>query len=143
MADLRSSLTAAIDYVREAIRSPKDELDRWERAIRFVSDVAVLGAQQLRTDRAPQAAAALAYRTLFGLLPVLVLGTLLVRALGGFERLEAGLAEWASESGLDEVAVQQSTDAGPRRPRASTSGSSRSWRPRGSSTSPPSPGSAC
>lgn len=44
--------------------------------------------QQIRTSQAPEMAANLAFRTLFGMLPVLVVGTVLTRAILGDEFLD-------------------------------------------------------
>jgi membrane protein len=73
--------------VRHLVTQPRDDLGRWERALLFPYDLCRYGARQLREDRAPQMAGALAYRTLFALLPVLVVATVLVRAFGGFDSL--------------------------------------------------------
>lgn len=51
------------------------------------ADVATFCLRHLREDRAPQIAAALAFRTLFGLLPVLVVVTLIAKAALGAEFL--------------------------------------------------------
>ena len=99
-----------IEYLRQAISQPRDELDRWERAIRFTYDLGRYGARQLREDRAAQMAAALSFRTLFGLLPVLVVGTMLVKALGGFDQFRARLAELFGSFGLDRFHVQASAN---------------------------------
>ena len=58
--------------LQEAIVQPRHELDRWQKAARFVYDLGRCGLRQLDNDRATQMAAALAFRTLFGLMPVLV-----------------------------------------------------------------------
>ncbi|MDZ4830655.1 MAG: YhjD/YihY/BrkB family envelope integrity protein [Phycisphaerae bacterium] len=51
------------------------------------ADIATFCLRHLREDRAPQIAAALAFRTLFGLLPVLVVVTLIAKAALGDEFL--------------------------------------------------------
>ena len=82
---IRSYLQAILAWLRRAVTQPRDELDRWERATRYAHDLGVYGARQLRRDRAPQMAGALAFRTLFGLLPVLVMGAVVLRAMRGPE----------------------------------------------------------
>jgi membrane protein len=84
------------------ITQPRDELTRWQKTVRFMYDLGRYGARQLRQDDAPRMAAALSYRTLFGLLPVLVVGTMIVRAIGGFEQLVQHLGEFFSSLSLDE-----------------------------------------
>ena len=61
---------AMIRWMSRVITQPRDELDRWQRAARFAYDLAIYGGRQLRHDRAPQMAAALAFRTLFALVPL-------------------------------------------------------------------------
>ena len=80
---------------------------RIERLGRFGAQLVVLGAQQLRQDRAGQMAAALSFRTLFGLIPVLVLGTLVSRAFDGGESVRGGLRSFLDGLGLGEIATEQ------------------------------------
>jgi membrane protein len=67
------------------VTQPRHELDRWQKAVRFAYDLGRFGTRQLRHDRAPQIAAALSFRTLFALFPVLVVCTILVRAIIGID----------------------------------------------------------
>ena len=76
-------IDAFLNWLGRAVSQPRDELTRWEQAARFAYDLGRHGARQLQQDRAPQMAAALAYRTLFGLLPVLVVATVVARAIMG------------------------------------------------------------
>ncbi len=93
------------NWFTRALTQPRDELDRWERALRFPYDLGRYGARQLRQDRAPQMAGALAFRTLFALLPVLVVGTMLLRAIGAFDWFRLRLGEFFSELNLDKFQV--------------------------------------
>ena len=70
-------------WVRRVITEPRDELGRWQRTVRFAYDLMRHGGKQLRQDRASQMAAALAFRTIFALLPVLVVATIAVKAISG------------------------------------------------------------
>ena len=87
------------------VREPGDELSRFQKALRFCYDLGRHGYRQLLHDRASQMAGALAFRALFALLPVLVVGTVLVRAVGGFERFKDRIAEFFTRLGLDEYNV--------------------------------------
>lgn len=69
-------------WLRRVVTQPLEELNRWQMAVRFAYDLSRFGARQMQQDRAHLMAAALAFRTLFGLLPVLVVATVLVKALG-------------------------------------------------------------
>lgn len=98
-------LNDLIDWLNRVITQPRDELGRWQRAVRFGYDLGVHGARQLRQDRAAQMAAALSFRTLFGLLPVMLVGTLIVRAVGGFDQFTQELEGVLDSLGLDEFTV--------------------------------------
>ena len=91
---------------------PLDELSRFQRSLRFVYDLGRYGARQLKHDRAPQMAGALAFRTLFALLPVMVLGTVLIRAFGGFDELQSKLGAWLAELGLDQFKMSSNGTEG-------------------------------
>lgn len=92
----------AITRIERIATQPREELTRWQRSARFVVDVMKYGARRLREDRAPQMAAALAYRTLFGLLPVLVVGSVLFKASQGVEGVKSLAQRIASALGLFE-----------------------------------------
>ena len=80
---IREFIRSSMVWIRRVITEPRDELDRWQRAVRFAYDLMRHGARQLRHDRASQLAAALAFRTLFALIPVLVVATIVVKAISG------------------------------------------------------------
>lgn len=71
------------EWLKRLLTTPVAELNRWQYAARFFAEIGRHGAQQLREHRATQMAAALAFRTIFGLIPVVVISTLLFRAYGG------------------------------------------------------------
>ena len=77
----RVQLRIASEWLRRVISQPRGELDRWQKAARDAYDLGRYGARQLREDQAPLMAGALAFRTLFGLLPVLVVTTVVIRAM--------------------------------------------------------------
>ncbi len=98
-------LRKVVDKLAHLMTQPADELSRFQRTLRFLYDLGRHGARQLQHDRAPQMAGALAFRTLFALLPVMVLGTVLIRAFRGFEELENKLADLFTRLGLDQFQV--------------------------------------
>ncbi len=102
---------AVVERLTRIMTQPLDELSRFQRTLRFLYDLGRHGARQLQHDRAPQMAGALAFRTLFALLPVLVLGTVLIRAFAGFEQLEGWLADLFTQLGLDEFKVTGASDS--------------------------------
>ena len=102
---LREGIRLIIRWLRRAVTQPFEELNRCQRAARFAYDLSRYGARQLREDRAPQMASALAFRTLFGLAPVLVVATILIKAVKGPEGILRLLHEMLLAAGLDKIAA--------------------------------------
>ncbi len=92
-------------WLKRVVTQPSSELDRWQKAARFAYDLGRFGARQLKHDRAEQMAAALAFRTLFGLLPVLVVATVLVKALGMADSYLEPLGKLFEFWGMDQVNI--------------------------------------
>jgi membrane protein len=105
-------LQPVLDWLRRVVTQPQDELTRWQRAARYTYDLGRCGARQLREDRAPQMAAALAFRTLFGLLPVLWIGTMIVKVMGGFDQFRNTLDSVFGAWGLDRFQAMTGNGAG-------------------------------
>ncbi len=95
----------AFQWLRRVLSQPREELDRWQRAVRFTYDLGRFGAMQLKQDRAPQMAAALAFQALFGLVPVLIVATVLVRAVIGVDEFLKVIRQMFALGGLDQVKV--------------------------------------
>ncbi len=104
------TIQPVIDWLRRVVTQPHDELTRWQMTIRFARDLSRYGAKQLRRDQAPWMAAALSFRTLFGLLPVFVVGTLLVKALGGFEEMLNSLRRFFDSLGWGNIHISGNND---------------------------------
>ena len=102
---LRDRLESLVSWLRRVITQPFGELNRRQRAVRFGYDLGRFGARQLKHDRAQHMAAALSFRTLFSLLPVLVVATLLVKGLIGLEPFLAMAEELLASVGLDTIRV--------------------------------------
>jgi len=102
---LRDRLESLLGWMRRVITQPFNELNRWQRAVRFGYDLGRFGARQLKHDRAQHMAAALSFRTLFSMLPVLVVTTLLVKGLIGLEPFLEMSEELLASVGLDTIRV--------------------------------------
>jgi YihY family inner membrane protein len=85
---------------------------RLRRGVPSALELCRLGREQLQHDRAFQMAAALAFRTLFGLLPVLVVATVLVKALGMEDYYLGPLGRLFAFCGLDHVRIVPPADSG-------------------------------
>ena len=69
MADLNSGKS----WIGRLLSTPIDQLSRGQYRLRFSLELCVQGFRRLRENRASQMAAALAFRTIFGLVPVIVI----------------------------------------------------------------------
>lgn len=94
--------SAIPDWVRRWLTRPGGELTRWQRAVRYSIDLAWHCAKELRHDKASEMAAALTYRTIFSLIPILVISLVVFNAFEGFKELRDTAQEIALEwAGLD------------------------------------------
>lgn len=102
---LTDKIRPILNWLHRAITQPREELNRWQRAARFAYELGRFGAKKLEHDRAPQMAAALAFRTLFSLAPVLVVTTILVKAFKGPGAILDSLDALLTGLGLDDIYV--------------------------------------
>lgn len=102
---MRKFISQMIERLRQAITQPRDELDRWQRTARYIYDLGRCGLLQLSYDRAPQMAGELSFRTLFGLLPVMVVATIVVKALGMEAWIDEPIEHLLAAAGLSDVRV--------------------------------------
>ena len=77
----------AVDTIRkriEALRAaPGEELGRWARFLRFQIRLWRFCGRRLREHNAVAMSSALSFRTIFALVPVLVLALVVVKSVGG------------------------------------------------------------
>ncbi|MDX2114678.1 MAG: YhjD/YihY/BrkB family envelope integrity protein [Planctomycetota bacterium] len=84
---------------------------RWQsRPVRFMIDLARFGGRRLYYDNAPEMAAALAYRTIFSLIPVLVLALVLFKAFLGEQGMKNVLADLMEYTGLNRIELRTNMD---------------------------------
>jgi membrane protein len=107
--------TGWIARVRAAIVDPRAESTRFQRALRYAWDLTRHCARQLRRHNAAQLAAALAYRTVFSLIPVLVLVLVVLRVAFGQEGIERQFNALLDYLGISDITVT-STQMGPPAP---------------------------
>lgn len=87
------------------LSAPHHELTRWQRSLRFLVELSRQGVRQLRQDRASQMAAALAFRTLFGMIPVLAIAMVLFKSFGGLNNFQELVHGLLVDMGLNEVRI--------------------------------------
>ncbi len=74
------TLLQTFEWLRLAVTQPMGQLTAMQRQIRRWLEVLRYCGRHLSEDRAPVLAAALSFRTLFGLVPVLVVATVIARS---------------------------------------------------------------
>jgi membrane protein len=109
---VREFIAGALRWLTHVIRQPREELDRWQRAVRYAYDLGRYGARQLQEDRAPQMAAALAYQALFALIPVFVVAMILVRGIIGVPRFLGWTETLLASAGLSTVTISRPAGVG-------------------------------
>ena len=90
--------------------SGEDSLSRLERSARFGYLLVLYGGKQLVRHRAPQLAAALAYRTIFSLVPVLVLILVVLNATFDKAAIERAFDSVFEYTGLADIQVPAAVD---------------------------------
>ncbi len=80
-----------LDYFSDAIRQPREELSRRQHQLRYGWELMVYCGRQLIRHRAEGMAAELTYRTIFSLIPVVVLGLVMFRVVGGLDDVQANV----------------------------------------------------
>ena len=81
-------MSRIIAYIMDAVRHPHEKLTRGQHQVRYAWDLAVHCWRQLSRHRAAGMAAELTYRTIFSLIPVVVLGLVMFRVVGGLEEVK-------------------------------------------------------
>ena len=100
-----------IGWLTRVVTQPRHELNRWQQAVRFAYDLGCCGARQLHHDRAPQMAAALSFRSLFGLLPTMIVATVAVRSLVGLDEFRKLIDDYLVAANLDNIRLSLPTDS--------------------------------
>ncbi len=78
-------ITKVEDYLRWLVSRPVAELNRAQRGLRYTVDLVRHCSGELRSDDAGEMAAALTYRTIFGLVPLLMVSMLAFRLFGDMD----------------------------------------------------------
>ena len=108
---LRSLIHDVAEWTTRVVTHPREELTHWQATARFWYDLARVGARQLREDRALQMAAALAFHTLFALMPLAIVSTALFKGMQGVDKLQSLVHQLVQTAGLDAVRIMP-TDTG-------------------------------
>ena len=91
--------------------SPGQELSRWSRLARFQVKLWKFCLRRLKEHNAAAMAAALSFRTIFAMVPVLVLAMLVLRGMGAVEMGKDRLRELLAKTGFDEIRIVHDGEA--------------------------------
>lgn len=88
------------------IADPGAQLSRWGRLLRAQLALGRMCARRLRENNVLALSAALSFRTIFALIPVLIFAFLILRSVGVVEDGKRSLREFLRGSGLAQIAVR-------------------------------------
>jgi len=93
--------------VSRLLTAPKEELGHLARFVRFQIQLWRFCARRLRANNATAMSAALSFRTIFALVPVIVLVLVMAKTLGKLENSKQVLHSFLAEGGLSQIAYAQ------------------------------------
>lgn len=100
-----------LSYLFDAIDRPREELSKRQHQLRYGWDMTVYCGRQLVRHRAEGMAAELTYRTIFSLIPVVVLGLVMFRIVGGLDDVQGRVEnQLYSFFGVPEIPTQYLQD---------------------------------
>ena len=108
-------------YVERVRTAPGEELGRWARFVRFQLHLWRFCAKRLWENNVTAMSAALSFRTIFAMVPAIVLAVLVLKAVGVLEDSRQSLRQFLEGSGFAQIAMVQ-PDAEDADPSASTPG---------------------
>ncbi len=108
---LRTLIHDIAEWTTRVVTHPREELTHWQATARFWYDLARVGARQLQEDRALQMAAALAFHTLFALMPLAIVSTALFKGMQGVDKLQSLVHQLVQTAGLDAVRIMPADGA--------------------------------
>ena len=95
--------------IENLLTSPGKELGRWVRFLRFQIQLWRFCARRLAEQNAMAMSAALSFRTMFALIPLLVLAVLILGAVGILDQGKKSLHQFLEATGLTEITLNTET----------------------------------
>jgi membrane protein len=89
------------------LAAPLDELTRWTRLLRYQVQLWGFCAERLKKYNAMALSAALSFRTIFALIPALVLAVIVLKPFGLVETTKIGIQNVLSAVGVSQIAVRE------------------------------------
>ena len=99
--------------ITRLLTTPGQELGRWARILRSQIQLWRFCARRLHANNATAMSAALSFRTIFAMVPAMVLGFLMLKTLGMVEDRKRVLHDFLREGGLTQIAYVQAATTQP------------------------------
>jgi len=93
--------------LEEFLNAPGKELGRWGRLLRFPMQLGRFCIKQLNVINAPALSSALSFRTIFAMIPTIVLAILVLKQVGGFESSKENLHQFLDKTGFTQIVIMQ------------------------------------
>ena len=104
------------------LTAPLDELGRWARFVRFQIHLWRFCAKRLRRNNAMAMSSALSFRTIFAIIPTLVLAIVILKPFGLIETTKVGIEKALKAAALDQIVISKDAKAPPGDPGVTTDG---------------------
>lgn len=101
------------DRIRNLLRTPWDELGSWARFLRYQIHLWSYCLKQLHKTNAMAMSAALSFRTIFALVPMLILAFVMLKSLGLSSQNTEMLRNVLHQAQMDQIYVQKEADTSP------------------------------
>lgn len=88
MSKIQQLISGVSNFITDAVHNPREQLNAGQQRVRYAWELGVHCYRQLSRHRAEGMAAELTYRTIFSLIPVVVLGLVMFRVFGGLEDVQ-------------------------------------------------------
>ena len=98
--------------IQRIVTSPSHELGRWARFVQFQLELWRFCARRLRENNVMAMSAALSFRTIFAMVPALVLALLVLKSLGTLEDGKRSLRQFLDASGFTQIVAVQEGEGG-------------------------------
>ncbi len=117
------------ERIERLLKAPGSEMSRWARLVRYQIQLWRYCGRRLRDHNSGAMSAALSFRTMFALVPVIVLGLLVTRSLGLLAYTENQLRAVLDASGLGQIQIVSETEPDRTEPISPWSAPARDRRP--------------
>ena len=95
------------DRIESLLMTPGQEMGRWARFVRFQIQLWKFCLRRLRQNNAMAMSSALSFRTIFTLIPTLVLAILIMKTLGYHQETKESLLKLLDTTGVSQISLPQ------------------------------------